>query len=79
MKIFLTLTWWKTFFVHCTQHDGINDYRNDLSENVFACMELSGQSYTDIMKMPVKRLQDYLKWKSQLEEEKQKRIKEENN
>jgi hypothetical protein len=27
--------------------------------------------------MPVKRFQDYLKWKTQLEEEKQKRLEEE--
>jgi len=42
-------------------------------------MELSGQSYTDTILMPVKKLQDYLKWKSQLEEEKQKRIQEDTN
>ena len=41
-------------------------------------MELSKQSYNAVMQMPVKRFQDYLKWKSQLEEEKQKRIEEEN-
>jgi hypothetical protein len=40
-------------------------------------MEMSGQSYMDATLMPVKRFQDYLKWKSQLEEEKQKRFEEE--
>jgi len=40
-------------------------------------MEMSGQSYTDTILMPVKRFIDYLKWKSQLEEEKQKRFEEE--
>jgi hypothetical protein len=40
-------------------------------------MELSGQSYPDVMEMPVKRLQNYLKWKGELEEEKRKMITEE--
>lgn len=39
-------------------------------------MEIGKQSYTDIMKMPIKRLYNYLKWKSDLEEEKQKLIEE---
>jgi len=38
---------------------------------------MSGQSYTDVLLMPLKRFQDYLKWKTQLEEEKQKRFAEE--
>lgn len=40
-------------------------------------MELSGQSYIDVVEMPYKKLQEYLKWKSELEEEKQKRLEEE--
>jgi len=40
-------------------------------------MEMSKQSYVDVILMPVKRFQDYLKWKSQLEEQKQKRFEEE--
>jgi len=40
-------------------------------------MELSRQSYSDVCNMPVKRFQDYLKWKSALEEEKQKKLEEE--
>jgi hypothetical protein len=40
-------------------------------------MEMSKQSYIDTMLMPVKRFQDYLKWKNDLEEEKQKLILEE--
>jgi len=40
-------------------------------------MELSKQSYNDVILMPVKRFTDYLKWKSSLEEEKQKRYEEE--
>lgn len=39
-------------------------------------MEMSHQSYIDTMMMPVKRFNDYLKWKVKLEEEKQKAIEE---
>jgi len=49
-----------------------------MSENIFACMEMSHQSYTDVVMMPVKRFTDYLKWKSKLEEERHKKIEEEN-
>lgn len=40
-------------------------------------MELSGQSYVDVIQMPLKKFYDYMKWKTDLEEEKQKRIDEE--
>jgi hypothetical protein len=40
-------------------------------------MEMSKQSYTECIMMPVKRFQDYMIWKTKLEEEKQKRIDEE--
>jgi len=40
-------------------------------------MELSRQSYVECILMPYKKFQDYMKWKSKLEEEKQKHIKEE--
>ena len=40
-------------------------------------MELSKQSYIDVVNMPYKRLEDYLKWKTELEEEKQKKMSEE--
>jgi hypothetical protein len=62
--------------VHCSQPDEVDRYKSDLAENIFACMELSRQAYPDIMLMPVKRFQDYLKWKSKLEDEKQKRFEE---
>jgi len=39
-------------------------------------MEFSKQSWIDIMQMPVKKLYDYLKWKTKFEEEKLKAIKE---
>lgn len=40
-------------------------------------MEMSKQSYHETMLMPVKRFQDYMKWKSDLEDEKQRLILEE--
>jgi hypothetical protein len=40
-------------------------------------MEMAKQSYSDTVKMPVKRFQNYLKWKSDLEEDKQKALVEE--
>lgn len=63
--------------MHYTQHDDIIKYKQDLSELIFSCMEFSKQSYVECMLMPYKRLQDYMLWKSKLEDEKQKNIKEE--
>jgi hypothetical protein len=40
-------------------------------------MEMSTQSYPDTMDMPVKRFQNYLRWKTKLEDEKKKALDEE--
>gem|GEM_PF-1316857 len=64
------------FFVHCTDYDGIDNYKKILNDNVFTGMELSGQSYNEIMGMPVKKLFDYLKWKNSLEDSKRKILEE---
>jgi len=40
-------------------------------------MELSKQQYINIMQMPIKIFHDYIKWKSDLENEKAKIIKNE--
>jgi hypothetical protein len=40
-------------------------------------MEMSKQSYDQVIQMPVKRFYSYLKWKSDLEEEKKKLVVEE--
>jgi hypothetical protein len=40
-------------------------------------MEMSTQSYTAIVEMPVKRFYSYLKWKSDLEDEKKRMVAEE--
>lgn len=71
------MIWSKTFFVAYTQHDKITEYKKILAENVFSCMEFSKQSYIDIMQMPILKFYNYLKWKSSLEEEKAKIMKEE--
>jgi hypothetical protein len=39
-------------------------------------MELSGQPYSAIEQMPYKRMIDYLKWKTKLEEDKNKKFEE---
>jgi hypothetical protein len=40
-------------------------------------MEMSKQSYIDVISMPIQRFYSYLKWKSDLEEEKKKMVTEE--
>lgn len=42
-------------------------------------MELMKQDYHDIILMPVKRFKDLIKWKSDLEEERNKLMKEQEN
>ena len=67
----------KTFFVWCIQFDKINEYRDILEKNIFMCMEMRKQSYIEVVNMPIIKFYNYLKWKSKLEEEKQKMILEE--
>ena len=38
---------------------------------------MSKQSYVECLSMPYKRFQDYMMWKSKLEEEKEKKLNEE--
>ena len=73
----MILTQSKTFFVHYTEPDFVSKYKDALALDMYACMELSRSSYIEIALMPVKRFYDYLKWKSELEEEKQKQMEEE--
>jgi len=73
----MILILWKAFFAHCFQPDDVVEFKSNLAENIFSCMELSGQSYIDITFMPIKRFLDYLKWKSNLEDDKQKKYAEE--
>ena len=48
----------------------------NLTENIFSLMELMKVPYHDIIFMPVKRFYDLIKWKADLEEERQKIMKE---
>jgi hypothetical protein len=65
--------------VQSTNHDEVDKYKRELTENIFSCMEMSKQSYIEIVNMPVKKFYDYLSWKIRLEEEKKKIMDEENN
>jgi hypothetical protein len=69
----------RAFFVTYFQPNFYDEYEKVLKENIFACMEFSKQSYNEILMMPVKRFHDYLKWKIDLEEKKQKQIEESTN
>ena len=60
-----------------TQPDLVEKYKSGLTENIFICMELSSQSYEEVMSMPVTRFYEYLKWKTKLLEDKRKAIEEE--
>ena len=61
----------------CIVHEQeVELYKKNLRENIFALIETLKQPYTTIMEMPAKVLVDLLKWKSQLEEEKAKLMKE---
>lgn len=70
------MIWSKTFFEWCTQSNEINQYRENLEKNIFSCMEMSKQSYSATMEMPVQRFYNYLKWKASLEEDKNKLLEE---
>ena len=59
------------------QPDNVEQYRKALAADIFTCMELSNQSFPDVVSMPIKKFYDYMKWKTELEEEKQRRIEEE--
>lgn len=76
MKKLLMLIWWKTFFVWCTRHNDIIEYKKNLRETIFSAIELCKLPFIDIMTMPVKMLYDLLKWKVDIEEEKARLIKE---
>jgi len=61
--------------VYYTQSDNrVDEYRTNLEKNIFACMELAKQSYSDTMQMPVNRFYNFLEWKLKLQEDKQKNI-----
>jgi hypothetical protein len=54
----------------------VTQFRRAITEEIFACIELNKLGYLDILVMPIKRLRDLLKWKTDLEEEREKLMKE---
>lgn len=69
--------WSSNFFDHCTNDKEIDRYNKQLKENVFLAIELGRMSYVDIMRMPVKRLEEYIDWKIKFDTDKEKRKSEE--
>ncbi len=57
-----------------TNNDLKDDYRDTLEENIFVAMELMKMGYTEVMSMPVGRLKSLVKWKTDLEDKKQKAL-----
>jgi hypothetical protein len=66
------LIWWRTFFAWCTQYEKIDEFKKGFQENIFACKELANETYQSILMMPVERFYSLIKWKTDLEKDKQK-------
>jgi len=58
--------------VQCTSSEYRQSFIEAQNELIFAAMEAGHQQYESIVKMPVSKLTEYLKWKSNLEKEKEK-------
>lgn len=67
---------WAISFENSSRFDEIETYRRNLKLDIFTCMEASSQPWVFIQMMPVKIFYDYLKWKTEIEEEKRKRVEE---
>ena len=48
----------------------INNFVKMFDEQIFQCMELSKQSYEQILAMPIRKFYGYIEWKSKYEEQK---------
>jgi len=56
-------------------HNSIDRYKKVLNENIFSVMELmKAVTYTSILIMPVFRFESLLKWKADLEEQKERML-----
>ena len=51
-------------------YDQVDKYRNRLKDDIYTTMEFSGQSYIEVVNMPLQRMYDYLLWKSKHEQKK---------
>lgn len=58
--------------------EDIERSKRNLEENIFTLMELMGVGYNDILIMPYSTLISALKWKVEIENEKKKKIEENN-
>ena len=56
----------------------MDQYRKEIHEYVFLCMEASSQSLQEVYDMPYSMLFEYIKWKKKFEEEKVKMLESEN-
>lgn len=65
----------KTFFEALSNNKDTESFIKELNENIYFCMELSKQSYYDVIKMPLQKFYGYIKWKIKYDEEKNKMIK----
>ena len=73
------MIWSITFFVWYTSSssdDNIDKFRRNWDEEVFSAIELLKQPYDSVMNMPVLKLKNILRWKTKLEEDKEKLIQE---
>lgn len=62
--------------MHCTNYDLVDKFRKRIEEDIYTCMEFSGQSYPDVASMPAQRLYNYLKWKVKYENKKKEMMEE---
>jgi len=68
--------WFLNFFAWYTQDNIIDEYKSMLNDSIFAAIEMLHLGYIDIMLMPIKRFNDLLKWKADIEDQKMKMIEE---
>jgi len=50
------------------------EYKKTFQSNLFTCMRITKQQYYDIMIMPIKRFNDFIKWNIDVEEEKNRKL-----
>ncbi|GAG80516.1 unnamed protein product [marine sediment metagenome] len=73
------MIWSITFFVwytHSTSDDEVDKFKRNWDEEVFSIMEMMKQPYDAVMNMPVQKLKNLFKWKTKLEDDKEKILKE---
>lgn len=70
------LTLLKIFFQWCTQVDKITKFKENLEEDIFVLIEMCGQQYDSIMVMPIQRFYNLIKWKRDLERDKENQLEE---